>query len=460
MNKWISHLAVWLSIFLVIVLAWCDVFRGWGMSASEQSAFVILLVAALLWISEAIPLFVTSFVILAYSSTWLLHILVEDGKVATRAIFLAPFSSDIILLFLGGFVLSAGLSKYHVDEQAARWVMRKTGSSGPRLLAGIMLITTINSMLLSNTATAAMMMTLALPILYSLPPGHQFRRAIILAIPFAANIGGMATPIGSPPNAIAIQYLISASDGNAVGFITWMVAAIPLVVILLVFAWYLLVKLYDGKNVIVEQESKALSIKRSWRRSMVLGISAITIIGWLTSSLHPFSSGTVALIPVIVFFGTRTLDIRDLRNLSWDVLIVMGGGLCLGVVISVSGLSGWIVQGLTGGAVPETAFFVGFTLIACLLSNLMSNTATANLLMPIVLGLGLTNPSPLFVAVAFACSSAMALPISTPPNAIAFSSGEIKVKDIFIPGLAISVFAIFLVNTVGRYWWDLIGAFQ
>ncbi|MEQ8769116.1 MAG: DASS family sodium-coupled anion symporter [Phycisphaerales bacterium] len=436
---------------------------GWfaplGLDGPGQTGLAILIAAAALWITEAVPLYVTSFVILALAQVWLGPALVEAGSPAPRDAFTSPFFSDIILLFLGGLSLSAALNKLRYDEQLARWVIRVSGSSVPLLLAGIMALSAFLSMFLSNTATTAMMLTLCLPIARSLKPGDASRKAIILSVPFAANIGGVGTPIGTPPNAIAVQYL--AQSGDPIGFGRWMLLGIPFVLIMLGVVWATLLLVHRGSRGAVRLERQAGdSIRVSWRRRLVLVVAVLTVAGWLTGPWHGFSSGTVALLPVIVLFATGVLDRHDLRGLSWDVLLIMGGGLCLGVVMATSGFAAWFVGHLPTDDVPAWAVLAVLGVAAAGMSSVMSNTASANLLMPIVLGLGAAAGPEALLTVAFACSVAMPLPISTPPNAIAFSSGELTVGDMLKPGLIITAVAIVVELTFARAWWGWVGGFS
>lgn len=457
LNKPIPHLAVMLAIVVFVVCGLFGAFGAWDMSPPSQVALVILLVAATLWISETVPLFVTSFIILAMSIVWLEPVIEAAGLPVERRDFLAPFFSDIILLFLGGFVLSSAMHKYQLDERMARWVIARTGRSVPRLVMGVMCITAFLSMWLSNTATTAMMLTLCLPIVHSLPAGDRYRKAILLAVPFAANIGGLGTPIGTPPNAIAMQYL--AELGNAPGFVQWMVIGVPMAVVMLLVAWVVLMMLYRGKVRHITLDEQGELAPWSFKAYVVLAVTLLTAAGWLTGAWHGYSSGTIALIPVLVFFSTRILTVADFRALSWDVLLVMGGGLCLGGVIQLSGLADWLIARVPADGASVMLLAVIFGVVACVMSTVMSNTATANLIMPIMVGLSVAPMCPLLVTVAFCCSLAMALPISTPPNAITFSSGEITVKDMMRPGLILTVVGLIVTFTVGRWWWDLVGLF-
>ena len=274
-------------------------------------------------------------------------------------------------------------------------------------------------------------------------------------MPFAANIGGLGTPIGSPPNAIAMQYL--ARGGEAPSFARWMLAGLPLVAVLLALAWLLLTRLYRGQSELPDFDNAPINIKLTPPLMLVIATVLITVFGWLTTGVHPFSAGTVGLLPVVVLFGARILSVRDLRRLSWDVLLMMGGGLCLGAALSVSGLAAWLVAKLPVAGASTVSLVLAFGVLACLMSSVMSNTATANLMLPIVVGLAVAGEAPIMIAVAYACSLAMPLPISTPPNAIAFSSGELHAADIVRPGVALTAIGLALTLTVGLWWWRLTG---
>jgi sodium-dependent dicarboxylate transporter 2/3/5 len=444
------------AVVLSVVGVGLAFFTGrWGIPAPAGVALVILVIAAALWVSEAVPLFVTSFLILLLCTVWLGPVMSESEIPLTKGMFLSPFFSDIILLFLGGFVLSAALHKYQLDEQLARWIIRRTGGSVPRLMLGIMAVTAFLSMWLSNTATAAMMLALVLPIVQNLPKGVPLRKGLVLSVPLAANIGGLGTPIGSPPNAIALQYMREV--GMAPTFGMWMKAGVPAVIILLFIAWLLLIVLFKGRGRMEGADLRPDKMVAAPGITLVMIGTLLTVVGWMTSSYHGLSSGTVALVPLILFFGTGILNTRDLRNMAWDVLFLMGGGLCLGVAMSTSGLAAWVIAQLPVDSMTAYSAMVVFGILACVMSTVMSNTAAANLVMPIILGLSITPHSPILLGVAFACSLAMALPISTPPNAMAFSSGQLKVGDLLKPGLILTIIGVGMVFTVGYWWWQWIG---
>jgi len=443
-------------ILIALLLNGLDLFQSWlGINHAQELSLTILLITAVLWISEAIPLFVTSFLILFLQIAWLMPAINADSGIEGKTqseIFLSPFFSDIILLFLGGFVLSAALHKYGLDQRIAAWILKRTGNKPSRILIGIIAVSATLSMWMSNTATAAMMLVIVYPIIAKIPEKNRFSKALTLSIPFACNLGGLGTPIGSPPNAIAMKYL--AEQGISLSFAEWMLAVLPFLFLFLAFLWFLLLKLFPPENLSLEfdfEEKDPLSRKQY----VVVAIFLITCLGWLTTQYHGFSTGTVSLIPIVAFFGFHFLDTEDFRSLSWDILFMLGGGLCLGVGLKASGLTLSLVE-----MIPEEEgiAFVLFAVLAALMTTFMSNTATANLLIPIAVSLS-GNTAALVATIAIICSTAMALPVSTPPNAIAFGSGILKSKDMILPGLAITAFGIVVVLLLAPGYWRLLGVF-
>lgn len=442
-----------LSVFLMGLGS--DFLSSHGLDSPGYLALGILLIAAILWVTEAVPLFVTSLFVLFLSLVWLLPCMKSVGMDTEREMFLAPFFSDVIVLFLGGFALSSALHKHQLDEFLASRIIARTGSSLPKLLIGIMAVTAFLSMWLSNTATAAMMLAMVLPIASRLGDNDQRGKAILLSVPFAANVGGLGTPIGSPPNAIAMQYM--TNEGVAPSFAKWMIIGVPGVLVMLFLAWGTLLLLFGGRGEPLPQLEHRVSIKFNGTILGIVGVVVATAIGWMTTAMHGFSSGTVALVPILAFFAFGVLDVKDLRKMSWEVLLMMGGGLCLGTIIAESGLADWLVHQLPVSGYGVFWLTVVFGVVACTMSSVMSNTATANLLFPIIVGLSIDPVSPMMIGTAFGCSLAMPLPVSTPPNAMAFSSGQINVMDMAKPGLLLTVIGVTLALTTGYWWWDKVG---
>lgn len=412
---------------------------GLGLGHAESVALTILLLTALFWITETVPLYITSMGVLALSVLWLLPILEGLGKSAQKDDFLQAFFGDITLLFMGGFVLSALLNKFGLARRIANWMIRKTGSAPERVLLGLILISALLSMWMSNTATAAMMFAIVGPLILQIPAGSTFTKAIALAIPFACNIGGLGTPIGTPPNAIAMEYLNKA--GIEISFARWIFISLPLLLLLLAALWQLLLRLYPpGKIEINIDEDPTSTDSFTTRQKVVMVIFALTILGWLTGGLTGLSTGFVGLLCTIFSFGTGLLKTPDFKNISWDILFMLGGGLCLGVVLNESGLTDTIA-----GAIPLDQGFLfvfGVLLImAAGMTTVMSNTATANLLIPVAVSLP-GNELLFSVAIAIMCSTSMALPVSTPPNAIAFGSGLLQARDMLIAGLILTLLSL------------------
>ena len=452
-RQWVTAMVIAL-LLAVIAAGVTGQIRTWlDIAAPAEVALVILVVAAILWVSELIPLFVTSLVILVLEVVWLAPVMNAHALPAGPTTFSAPFFSNVILLFLGGLSLSAAFSKFLIAERLARWVLVRTGQRPARVLLGVIITTAFLSMWMSNTATAAMMLGLAMPLLSKVAADDPFRRALVLAIAFSANLGGLGTPIGTPPNAIAMGYM--AKQGMAPSFGMWMLLAAPVLLLALLALWLMLLRMFPARARAIEL-AQASRFQWSWRSRLVVAVSCLTALFWLTGGLHGTPSGIVALVPVIVFFGARLLTRDDLRRLSWDVLILAGGGLSLGVAVEQSGLGIFFVSLLDTEGVGFAALAVPLAVTAALMTSIMSNTATANLLIPVVLAISGVPLAPLLLTVAYTCSCIMVLPVSTPPNAMVFGSGMIRAKDMFLPGAIISAIGLGLTLTLGMWWWGLL----
>jgi len=415
----------------------------------------IFLLAAILWASEALPLFATSLLVIGLQTLLLanpgqwpgLGFAAGDGP-GYQQVLTAPLD-PVIVLFFGGFLLARAGVKEGVDGAMAALMLRPCGGRPLLVLLGIMVTTAVFSMWMSNTATAAMMITLVAPLLARLPDAEPFRKALVLAVAFAANIGGMGTPIGSPPNAVAIGYLERA--GISMSFIEWMVLAIPLMTILLLFAWLLLWTLYRPR-----QRGLALGVapqpmrRRGW---YVVGVFCLTVVLWLSEPLHGLPAAVVALLPAVIFTASGLLGRDDVNSLQWNILILIGGGISLGAGMRMTGLDEAIAAALGAAGVLELGL-LGLAILALAtlaLSTFMSNTAAANLLLPIALSLaaviepGGSLALQFALCIALTASVSMALPVSTPPNAIAYARGEIGTRDMVLPGIVIGALAVVLI---------------
>jgi sodium-dependent dicarboxylate transporter 2/3/5 len=450
LNKKAGTFVLFLLFFIVVEKTGLFQFL-FSLSHAQSIALSILLIAALLWVSEWVPLYVTSLIIVFLQIGWLLPVMNPTAGKAERQVFLSPFFSDIILLFMGGFVLASMLHKYHLDDRIAKWLLQKTGTRPSRLLLGIMAVSALLSMWMSNTATTAMMFAIVLPIISCIPETNQFSKGLALSIPFACNLGGLGTPIGTPPNAIAMSFL--AEKGIIVSFGGWMIAAIPLMLILLIVAWLLLLQLYPPGNLKIDFP-EITSFKLTGIHWLVVALFCLTIVGWLTTDYHGMSIGTISLVPAISAFGLGLLNAKDFKNLPWDVFFMVGGGICLGIGLKTSGLTRSIVQ-----TIPLEFGFIWvlivFLLLAAAMTTFMSNTATANLLIPIAISLN-SQVALFVIPIAMICSTAMALPISTPPNAIAFGSGMLESRDMIRPGIVITLISILIILVLGLFYLPLL----
>lgn len=437
----IAKLLFAISLPLIILLMPGEWFPLESISVIEQRVAAIFIFAAVFWILEPIPIYATSILIIVFE----LIILSSDGLIFLRGEgdnfgvmlsykeIMATMASPIILLFLGGFFLAMAATKYRLDVNLARVLLSPFGSNPKWVMLGLMLITAFFSMFMSNTATTAMMLSLLVPVLALFDKNHPARTAFALSIPLAANLGGIGTPIGTPPNVIALKYL---TGPNAVSFSEWMAFGVPFALVALLIGWALLQYFYPMKDAEVDLKIKGKFLKTN-KAYIVYVTFALTILLWLTDFLHGMNSYIVAMIPVGVFLSFDIINKEDLKNISWDVLWLVSGGIALGMALEKSGLANNIVSNIPFGELSVYLVLGLACFLSALMANFMSNTATANLLLPLIAALGTSlaglesigGPKILILGVTLSASLGMALPISTPPNALAHASGEIQTKD-------------------------------
>jgi solute carrier family 13 (sodium-dependent dicarboxylate transporter), member 2/3/5 len=417
-----------------------------GLPEAGHRLLSVFLLAVVLWVTEAIPLFATSaLVILLLVTTlsqaaepllWGLPTGFTGGTAPDFTEYLNSLADKVLILFLGGFFLAMGAAKFGLDRNLASLMLRPFGSKPSRVLLGLMLITGILSMWMSNTATCATIMAVVLPIIHRLDASDRFRCALALGVPFSANLGGMATPVGSPPNAIALAAL---NDAGSCSFPQWMMFALPLTLVLLAAAWLILLLLFPTQTRAID-----LTLAAKWNRSTQAWIyyltAATTIVLWMTETLHGVNSYIVGLFPVAVLLATQVVTTREFRSLEWDVLWLVAGGIALGKAVAATGFDQWIVSLVDWTSVPGFALGGLLALAALTLSTFISNSAATNLLAPMAVAVAVslgTGPVAAVASVALGSSLAMCLPISTPPNAIAYASGAVKTRDMAIAGAAI-----------------------
>lgn len=430
-----------------------------GLTVVQQRTIAVFVYAALMWMFEIIPAWSTSvttivFLLLAVSNKGFTN--PEMGNLVNFKELMAAFADPIIMLFLGGFVLAICASKVGLDIVLARVMLKPFGTNPKWVLLGFLTLISVMSMFMSNTATAAMMLAFLAPVLRTLPVDGGGRVSLAMSIPIAANIGGLGTPIGTPPNAIAIGQL-EAMDIN-IGFGAWMIRMVPVVIIMILFAWWLLMFLFPFKakdvKIVIEPDEHHEITWKFW----VVTITFIgTILLWMTGEITHLNSNVVALIPFGVFALVGIFKRDDFTKIDWHVLWMVAGGFAIGTALNKTGLAAALVESIPFGSWSVIAVLVISGLLGWLLSNFISHSSAANLLIPIlaVVGTAMSEQlaafggvTTLLVCVAASTSFAMLLPISTPPNAIACSTGLIKTNDMAKVGLIIGLVGIALAYAV------------
>lgn len=434
-----------------------------GLSVAGHRVLSIFLMAIALWISEAIPLHATAALIIIleilFISDKAMLPLPEGFEAPAYKSFYAALASPVLMLFLGGFFLADGAAKFNLDTNLVRVLIKPFGTKPSRVILGLMLITALFSMFMSNTATTATMIAVVLPLIAKLPEGDRTKIGLVLAIPVAANIGGMGTPVGTPPNAIALGAL--AKEGINISFINWMIMVIPFMIIVLFFAWFILARFYSQNDSKIEIDISS-KFNTTPKAILFYVVAASTILLWFTEKLHGIPSSIVGFMPVVVLLSTGVINTKEFHSMQWSVLWLVAGGIAMGSGVGKSGLDEWLI-GLVNWSEMSPAFIAGGMFIAALLmGSVISHSATANLLVPIGMSLATApgvaiSPVASAVFIAIGSSLAMALPISTPPNAIAYATGAIKTKDMAVTGILFGLLGSLLYVGFAPKLWNLLG---
>ena len=431
------------------------------LSIIEQRTVAIFALAALMWMFEVLPTWATSVTIIVLllftisdSSPLFMRTAGDTANLGTLVSYkalLAAFADPTIMLFLGGFILAIAATKVGLDVQLAKVLLKPFGTKPKFVLLGFLCVIALFSMFMSNTATAAMMLTFLAPVLRTLPKEEKGMAGLALAIPIAANVGGIGTPIGTPPNAIALGYL-NETMHQGVGFGEWMMVMVPFVIVILLIAWVVLMKIFPFTTDKIEL--KIENTKKPDTKTYIVWVTfAVTILLRVLDKVTGINANVVAMIPVGVFCATGVITKEDLREIDWSVLWMVAGGFALGIALNKTGLAENLVESIPFASFSPLVVLLLSGFIAYLLSNFIANSAAANLLVPILCAVGvgmgeLLDPvggaRALIIGVALSTSFAMLFPISTPPNAIAHSTGLIQVKDMTKVGLIIGVIGFVL----------------
>ena len=467
-SKFSVKYCVLLPIVLIItILLWAlpvDAFGIAGLTVVQQRMIAIFVFAALMWMFEVIPNWTTSLLVivvmlLSVSDKGLgFFCKPEYGTLVDYKSIMASFADPVVMLFLGGFVLAIIASKYGMDAAIAKVLLGIFGKKPKMVLLGFLIVIALFSMFMSNTATAAMMLAFLAPVLKSLPEDETGKVGLALAIPVSANLGGIGTPIGTPPNAIALGALENA--GYQISFVTWMTRMVPYVIVMIAIAWVLLQVFFPFKSDKIELKIEVKQRQKTWKDYVAWITFFVTILLWVTESLTGINSNVVALIPLAVYTATGVFEKSDIKEINWSVLWLVAGGFALGTGLNKTGLAATLINAIPFSTMNVVVVMIIAGLICYLLSNFISNSATAALLVPIlvVVGTAMADPTAAnnaqFMAlggmnamipfIAVCASIAMLLPISTPPNAIAASTGLVQTKDMSKVGIIIGAIGFVL----------------
>ena len=450
-----------------------------GQDPELADVYKVLAVAAWMitwWMTESAPIPVTAL---------LPMVLIPYTGVFSVSEATAPYASPIIFLFMGGFIIALGLEKYSLHERVALNIIKITGTSGDRIILGFMLATALLSMWISNTATAVMMLPIASSVVKLLtknegsdldPEQRKFALGLMLSIAYSANIGGTMTLIGTPPNVVMVGYMQQLLD-TTMSFSQWMVLGLPIGFLLLLATYLLITKVLfvnnlnsiEGSDLLIRQRLESLG-KISKQERLVILVFALTAFCWIFNQQlnllvgkNIFSNTTTAISGGILMFlmplewrqQKFLLDWNDTKKLPWGILILFGGGMCLAKGMEKVGIIQLVGDFVANQGNMSLVFFVVIiTALVLFLTEVMSNVALVTIFLPVVIGIsGSLNIQPLLLVIpaTIASSCAFMMPISTPPNAIVFASGYIKIKQMVKAGIVLNIVAITILVTAG-YW--------
>jgi sodium-dependent dicarboxylate transporter 2/3/5 len=430
LRQWLVPVIAALAIVAIVLGA------SFGISDPKLSrAAIVAGIVLVLWLSEVIPLYATTIVL--WVGCVLMLSPIDPANFALPRV-LSTAASPVMALFFGGFALSVAGSKYGIDAFLASWMVRVSGGTKAGLLLTIMAGTAVLSMWMSNIAAGAMMVATLRPLFGEARDqagdGGAFRRALLLGVAFAADFGGMGTPIGTGPNLIAIGAI---EDRARITFLQWMSFGVPSAALMIGITFGLLVWLHGVRGRVAAASTSIETHTLGPRGWSVVAIFLIAVIGWLTEPLHGIPAAVVALGIAAALFGVKLLDTSDLAKLEWDTLLLVAGGLSLGHLFEASGLAKSMAAAVDWNALHPTIFLFALLLAAAFISAIASNTAAAAMLIQIALGIA---PAP-STAVLVALGASMGVPfvISTPPNSMVYGKGGLASRDFFVPGIVLMV---------------------
>ena len=466
-----QDIGIWLGPALTILMLWIGPQGGLSDPAWRTAALGAWM--AVWWATEARPVGVTAFIPLIFFAPLGITTIREAA---------APYANPIIYLYLGGFLIALAMQRWNLHKRIALTLLAVSGTNGRSLVGGFMLTAALLSMWMTNTSTTMMLLPIILSVIAviaetvtEIDPGERknFEICLLLGTAFGATIGGVATLVGTPPNAFLAAFLAD-NYGIEISFARWMLVGVPVTLIMLPLCWLALTRLVYPISFETSPETRQhlKELKRSlgpassaeWRVGIVF---ACVVVGWMTRPwltkylpIEGLSDPGIVMIAAFAMFlipsgGRKTLRLlnwQQTKELPWEILILFGGGLSLAAAVSETGLAHWLGSSLVPlGAFGIAAIVVGAVVLVIFLTELTSNLATTATLLPVLAALALelgVSPVMLTVPVALAASCAFMLPVATPPNAIVFGSGMITIPQMAKAGLVMNILGIVLLSLV------------
>lgn len=450
-----------------------EAIKGIETPSHAWTVLALLSLMAIWWVTEAIPIPVTSLLPLV--------VLPVAGVMAFREAS-ASYMHPVVVLLMGGFIVAKAIERWNLHARIALNIVVRAGSHPDRLLAGFMIAAAILSMWISNTATSIMMMPIALRVAAEISgereEGGALTWALLLGVAWACSIGGLGTPVGTPTNLIVMNYL-NDKAGFEIGFLSWMLLGIPVIILMIPAAWFVLTRwafrleaVGAGSGQRVVREHLAALGPMTTPEKRVLGVFAVIAFLWIfrrvlneltVSGFQPLAGLTdagIAIFGVVLAFlvpaggrgnrGTALLDWRTAETIPWGVLLLFGGGLSLASAISATGLGMWIGSNFAGLASLHILLVMGIlTTFVIFATEVTSNVATASALMPVIGAVALTTGLDielLAAPLAMAASCAFMLPLATGPNAVAYATGRITIPRMAGAGFRLNLLAIILIT--------------
>ena len=443
MNISRNRISIALGLIFFFVLFF---FNPFGL---EEKAARVIAVAALMitwWITEAFPMPAVALVPI---------VLFPLLNIATTNATAAPYGNEVIFLFMGGFMIGLAIEKWNLHKRIALSIVKVTGTSGNGIVLGFVMATGLISMWLSNTATTMMMFPIAVSVIKVIGEGRSekdmrnFSLCLMLAIAYSSNFGGVATIIGTPPNVAYVSYM-NKRFGQEISFFDWMMVCLPIALLLMLSLYFVTVKVLFRNQIASSAETKQLISNELQQlgpmrvpEKRVLVIFLCTALLWITRDL-------INQLGIV-----KLLEWNDTKNMSWGILLLFGGGITLASAMEKAGLMDMLGKWISGFSGTDTLMLlVVVVTVSIFISEVMSNIAQVIVFAPVVTGIAVAagiNPYVLGVGMTLAASCASMMPMGTPPNAIVFASGHIRMKDMMKAGLVMNVISIVLISLF-CYW--------